>query len=78
MPSRIVRAMVCLTMFLALTAPMFAQGANARLEGAILDANGAVLTGVKLALRNVRTGLVSEATSNNEGIFRFTELPIGE
>lgn len=78
MPSRIVRAIVCLTIILTLTAAMFAQGANARLEGAILDPNGAVLSGARLSLRNARTGLVSEATSNNEGIFRFTELPIGE
>ena len=78
MPSRIVRAIVCLTIILTLTAAMFAQGANARLEGSILDPNGAVLSGARLSLRNARTGLVSEATSNNEGIFRFTELPIGE
>ena len=44
----------------------------------MIDSTGAVLPGVLVTCKNVRTGLTVEATSNEVGIFRCPELPIGQ
>ena len=43
-----------------------------------MDSSGGVLPGVAVTCRNVRTGLTREAATNEVGIFRFADLPIGQ
>ena len=55
----------------------FAQANTATLTGTVADATGGVMPGVQVTCLNVRTGVAREATTNEVGIFRFAELPIG-
>ena len=63
---------------LMLPVQLRAQAANARLGGTISDSSGAALAGARVICRNVQTGLTIEATTNSEGIYQFTELPVGQ
>ncbi|MFN7930939.1 MAG: TonB-dependent receptor [Blastocatellia bacterium] len=69
---------VLLLLVTAVPGIVVAQSTNARLGGAVTDASGAVLSGVKLICRNVATGLSVEATTNAEGRYQFPELPVGQ
>jgi hypothetical protein len=68
----------CLILALAIPASLHAQGAIGFISGTMVDSTGAVLPGVTVTCRNVRTGLTVETTTNEIGIFRCPELPIGQ
>ncbi len=66
--------------FLALVAPVaWAQSnvATGELLGTVKDAEGGVLPGVTVEVKNSETGLVRRAVTNNQGVFRFEFLPVG-
>jgi hypothetical protein len=68
-----------LTAFLILaTAPAlsFAQS-TALLTGTVVDATGSVIPGAQITCRNVDTGLKFAGITNNTGLFRFPDLPVG-
>ena len=50
---------------------------SATLSGRVEDFNGAVLKGAALAARNLATGHEQATTSDGEGRFRFSYLPVG-
>src|SRR5688572_17184177 len=54
-----------------------AQTTNATIEGTVLDAQGAVLPGVTLTLRNVESGVTRTAVSEGDGGYRLAGLPPG-
>jgi len=62
----------------ALPSAAHAQANFASLSGTIMDSSGGVLPGVAVTCKNVRTGLTREAATNEVGIFRFADLPIGQ
>ncbi|MEI6669613.1 MAG: TonB-dependent receptor [Acidobacteriota bacterium] len=62
----------------AAPAPAFAQANSATLGGTIVDSSGGVLPGVTVTCKNVRTGVTHEFITNEVGIFRFSDLPIGQ
>ena len=62
---------------LLLSAPAFAQGSNAALQGVVTDSQGGVLPGVAVVVTNTETGLAREAASNADGFFRTSALPPG-
>ena len=65
---------------LALSSAVFAlwgQDATGRIAGTVLDASGAVITGVKISVTNTGTGISRETTSDNEGKYQVLDLPIG-
>ena len=70
----------CLILLVALAFPVTAraQGAVGSISGTMIDSTNAVLPGVLVSCRNVRTGLTVEYTTNEVGIFRCPELPIGQ
>src|SRR3954469_7282738 len=55
-----------------------AQQATAQLGGKITDPSGAVIVGAEVTLRNSQTGINRKTTSNKEGEYRFTLIPIGK
>ena len=61
-------------------APAFAQGSTttATLSGVIQDSSGAVLPGVTVVVKNVRTGVTIETISNSTGTFSVPALDPGE
>ena len=47
------------------------------LSGVVQDANGAILAGVTVSVRNTGTGQTRTATTNNEGSWTIPVLPVG-
>jgi hypothetical protein len=63
---------------LVLVAPMArAQSMFASLNGTVQDAQGAVVVGAGVSVRNAASGETQTAVSNKEGYFSFPELPAG-
>ncbi|HKG20446.1 MAG TPA: carboxypeptidase-like regulatory domain-containing protein, partial [Blastocatellia bacterium] len=55
-----------------------AQGtSDGSLAGVVNDASGAVIAGARVSVRNNSTGQTLNSTSNDEGSFRFNNLPVG-
>ncbi|ABF41389.1 Cna B-type protein [Candidatus Koribacter versatilis Ellin345] len=68
---------VLLLCWLCMAGFLFAQSDRATVTGAARDASGAVLPGVKVEVTNIATNLVSTAVTNTDGIYRISNLPIG-
>ena len=66
-------ALVCLTATLAL-----AQVTTGSIQGVVTDPNKAVVPGATVKITNVDTGTTREATTNDEGFYRVTNLQPGE
>ena len=57
----------------------FAQNANTgEIKGTVVDNAGAVVTGVKVTITNVQTGVSTMAATNSDGIYDVPSLPIGQ
>src|SRR5258705_1007549 len=54
-----------------------AQGTTATLSGTVTDQNGAVIPDVSIAVINIAQGFQRSATTNGEGVFVVTLLPLG-
>lgn len=61
----------------ALATVQLCAQATGRIDGTIVDSQQAAVPAAQVSCRNVGTGLGYETASNDEGIFRFPELPIG-
>ena len=55
-----------------------AQEFRGSLTGKITDPNGAVVPGSKVDIRNLETGIVSSATTGEDGAYSFPLLPPGK
>ncbi len=62
---------------LCLCAAAFAQTVTGTLQGTVKDPNGAVVPGAAIAIRNVETGQERTLTTNAEGLYVATYLPVG-
>jgi outer membrane receptor protein involved in Fe transport len=71
---RLVALAACL-LCLAAAAP--AQTVTGTLQGTVKDPNGAVLPGATVSIRNVETGQERTLTTNDEGSYVATFLPLG-
>src|SRR6266851_4759414 len=61
------------------TQPVFSQaGASAGIYGSVLDAQGAIIPGVRVTLQHVRTNQTRTAVTNPAGEYSFPLLPVGE
>lgn len=69
---------VLMAFVVLVTAPAlsFAQS-TALLTGTVVDPTGSVVPGAQVACRNVDTGLKFAALTDNNGLFRFPDLPVG-
>src|SRR6266478_6568739 len=71
------RLKALLVVFLSLCAVSTYAQYKAGLQGTIVDKSGAAVAGGKLTLTGQETGVQRDATSNDSGVYRFTELPPG-
>ena len=55
----------------------FAQKENGQIAGTIQDASGAVVSGAKISIKGLNTGLVRETTTNSSGLFTLASIPPG-
>ncbi|HWY08438.1 MAG TPA: TonB-dependent receptor, partial [Candidatus Acidoferrales bacterium] len=67
----------CFALFL-FALPSFAQTDRATLEGTIMDPSGASISGAKVKISAVETGLTQERTTNSSGYYRFPAIAVGE
>jgi hypothetical protein len=58
-------------------APAFAQRTTATIRGTVTDQTGAVVPGVTMTVKNAVTGFTRTVTTNTDGIYVFSELPVG-
>jgi hypothetical protein len=57
--------------------PVLAQSTNATLSGTVTDSMGAVVEGVLITVRNIKTGVALNTTSNDSGVYQFASLQPG-
>ena len=65
-----------LILFLSTTSAL-AQLSTAALNGVVTDASGAVVRSANVVLRNVDTGIENQATTNDTGNYRFSNVAPG-
>jgi hypothetical protein len=58
--------------------PADAQVAGATLSGTITDSSGGVVPGTQVIIKNVATGVTTEATTNSDGFYNAANLLPGE
>ena len=74
---RLLRVSIAMLVFLASAAFLFGQ-ATGRIGGTVVDATGAVVPGAAVQCSNNETGLKRTVETNQDGIFEFPDLPIGQ
>lgn len=62
---------------LLITSRYLAAQSTANLTGTVTDSSGAIVSQATVLCKNAGTGLTYHAVTNDEGLFRFAELPIG-
>ncbi|MEZ2347991.1 carboxypeptidase regulatory-like domain-containing protein [Terriglobus sp. RCC_193] len=60
------------------SAPLFAQGTQATLDGQVTDNSGAALPGAKVIVRNVQTGVSTSTVSGADGYYHVAALNPGQ
>src|SRR5215471_15600545 len=71
---KLFRWMTAIAVVMAMAAPAFAQGEQARVAGTVRDTSGAFVPGVTVTATNERTGEVRTAVSNAQGYFVIGSL----
>ena len=56
---------------------LFAQSDRGAITGAVRDSSSAVLPGVEVSVTNLGTNQVETATTDNSGLYRVGDLPVG-
>ncbi len=77
MKTRVAPIAAVLALFLGAADPSAAQTATGQITGAITDATGATVTGVRIKITNTLTGLTRETTSSDRGTYSVPQLPVG-
>ncbi len=63
---------------LALAWPSFAQTDRATLEGTVTDTSGGAISGARVQVLAVATGITEEKRANSNGYYRFPGLAVGQ
>ncbi len=66
-----------LTLLLCFSLASFAQQPAATLTGVVSDPNGAVIPNATVSASNKATGFSRTTTTNAEGVYNFSSLPVG-
>jgi len=75
----VVVAVFCLSLVLLICGAnaAFAQEVTATITGTITDQSGGAIAGANVTAKSVERGITYSATSNESGLFRISNLPIG-
>ena len=68
---------VCLSLLCLLTLPAHAQENLGSINGTVTDSSGGVIHEATVKIHNLATGLEQTVTTNSDGSFHVTDLPIG-
>jgi hypothetical protein len=77
MVKRFVDFLTLVTLLSVFGCNLFAQAISGDLTGAVLDATGAAVPSATVESLNEDTGVKAKATTSNNGVYRFSNLPIG-
>jgi len=66
-----------LIFLLCLSATLLAQTFRGGIQGTVTDSSGASVIGANVTVKSADTGLTRTATTNDQGDYLFTELPLG-
>jgi hypothetical protein len=72
------RTLIALLLSLTLLAPIEAQVTTATILGTVTDSSGAVVAKASVEAKAVATNLVRSATTDGEGNYTLSSLPVGE
>ncbi|HEV7673708.1 MAG TPA: TonB-dependent receptor [Candidatus Angelobacter sp.] len=64
-------------LLLCLSATLLAQTFRGGIQGTVTDSSGAAVIGANVTVKSADTGLTRNATTNDQGDYLFTELPLG-
>jgi len=56
---------------------MLAQEVTATVAGTVTDSSGSAVAGATVTVKSVERGVIHTATTNDEGIYRVPQLPVG-
>ena len=72
-------AVFCLTLVLLIcgASATFAQEVTATIAGTVTDQSGAAVAGAKVVAKSVERGITYPTETNEAGIYRISQLPIG-
>jgi len=56
---------------------LFAQTSSSTISGTVTDSSGAAVVGAKVAVKNLDTGVTANLTSNAAGLYRASEVVLG-
>src|ERR671936_41897 len=74
---RVAAVFALLSIALCVGTPATAQTVTGTLSGTVTDASGAVIPGIQVTAKNTETGLARAATTNDEGYYLMSFLPLG-
>ncbi|HET6850900.1 MAG TPA: carboxypeptidase-like regulatory domain-containing protein, partial [Pyrinomonadaceae bacterium] len=69
--------LIAVVLSVSLTVLAQSQANTGNIEGRVTDPNGASVTNVTVTATNLATGLVKNAQTNDEGVYRIVFLPPG-
>ena len=72
-----VLVVLALMLMLCSTSDLAAQDVTATVTGTVMDSSGAALVGATVTVKSVERGAVYTATTNESGIYRVSQLPVG-
>jgi hypothetical protein len=72
-------ALCCLTLVVLICGAnvAFAQDVTATIAGTVTDPSGAAVSGATITAKSVERGITYTATSNDSGLYRISQLPVG-
>nr|WP_229669093.1 TonB-dependent receptor [Edaphobacter acidisoli] len=68
---------LALAVVMMMVAPAYAQFESSSVLGYVRDASGAAIPNATVTLTNTATGIVQKATSDGDGRYEFSSVPIG-
>jgi Carboxypeptidase regulatory-like domain len=72
------RHVIRAAMFLLLSStPLLAQQTTGNIAGRVTDQQGSAVPGATITAKNPQTGFTRTETSDAEGVYRLTALPVG-
>ncbi len=75
---RLITLLIVPAIMVFLAGPVSAQRTSGQLTGSVTDPNGAAVVGATVSARQTGTNLQREVTTNEDGLYTLTDLPIGE
>src|SRR5579863_5327661 len=77
-PKLVVLLLAAATLTFGATLFLYGQGGVGQIVGTVVDPSGAVVAGATITARETSTGVATEIKTNPDGVYRFTDLAIGD